>query len=291
MRGNVFILTEGACHKTGAGLPGRGWCPAPLGLPAAPVPIEASAPGCLRAPLAHALTSDLLGWGSGSRADPAGSNLGGVSRAAGGHWVAPRTRLRPRSAAGHGQAIPWGLILGLARQLGGAIRSRLLACDPASQPTLYMALGIPRKLWQGPGLAGSLAGRPAAGGSLGLKLYRLPCLARTDRSPVKHLGSALPGPNPRKARMSWGLPSRPHSWSLPLACCSRAISGSGSPATVPGSPWASSWAGQARPVASCAMGSAIPGPESCSWAWGAAGPGGLGTLGSRTSWSLGSRAP
>ena len=59
--------------------------------------------------------------------------------------------------------------------------------------------------------------------------------------------------------------------------------GPGPPQPVPGSPWASSWA--------CAMGSSGPGSAACSRACGAAGPGGLSTLGSRTSRSLGSRVP
>ena len=151
------------------------------------------------------LCPDLLGWGSGFREYPAGGNLGGVSRAARGHRGAPRARLRPRAAAGHGPAVSWGLILGLARQLGGAIRDRRLAGDSTCQPMLNVALGIPRGLVLGPGLVGSLAGRPAWG-SLCLGRHRLPRFACTDRSPRQASGLRAAGPQSQKGADVLGLP-------------------------------------------------------------------------------------
>ena len=118
-------------------------------------------------------------WGP-SRTRPEAA-WGRVNRAAGSPGEAPRARLRPRSAAGQGTEYSWGLIPGPVRQNAAALRGRRLAGDPTRQPMLNVTLGIPRGLWQGLGLAGSLARRPSWG-PLGLGLYRLPCFARTDCS-------------------------------------------------------------------------------------------------------------
>ena len=290
MRGNVFILTEGACHKTGAGLPGGEWCPAPLGLPATYSGPSRSKRAWLPAgPLGPC--PDHLGWGSGSRADPAEGNLGGGQSSCRGPWggaTSPAAApLRSRTRDGSSLGTDPGTRPARRGLPSGGVDSPV---TPRASQRCMWPLGSPEGSGRVLGLRARWPARPPEV-RLVLGFTGFPALPASTAAPVRHLGSALPGPNPRKARMSWGLPSRPHSWSLPLPCCSRATSGSGSPASVPGSPWSPSWAGQAGPAASCAMGSSGPGAESCSWAGGAAGPGGLGTLGSKTSWSLGSRAP
>ena len=60
-----------------------------------------------------------------------GGYLGGVNRAAKDCPGAPRSRLHPSAAAGHGLAGLWGLTVGLARRPAGAIWGRRNAGDPA----------------------------------------------------------------------------------------------------------------------------------------------------------------
>ena len=257
-------------------------------LPAAPAAIRASPPGCLQAPLACTLAS--RGGGRDLASTRPEATWGGVSRAAKDHRGAPRARLQPRAAAGHGPAVSWGLILGLARQLAGAIRGRRHAGDPTCQPMLNVALGITRRLELGPRLAGPLAGRPAWG-PLGLGLPRLPCFARPDRSPRQAMGLRCAGPQSQKGADVLGLPV--------LFTCM----GAPPPVLLLRNVWTRVPCIRSGPAMGIVLGRAgWPGGIMSNGVLGSGGNSlllGMGggrtrrprTLGSRTSWSLGSRAP
>ena len=155
----------------------------------------------------------LQGWVSSSRQYPAGGNpgRGGQSSCQGPPGDA-RNPLQPRAAARHGPAIFWGVILGLVRQLAGAIRGR----------RCMWPLGSP----EGPSRAADLRARwPAGlpGARLALGFTGFPALLAPTAVPGGQWGCALPGSSPRKARMSWGLPSCSHVWALPRSCCLRNV--------------------------------------------------------------------
>ena len=284
--GNVFILTEGACHRAGAGLPGGGWSPAPLGLPAARVPIEASAPGCLRAPLADALTT----WGGGR--DPA--------------------RTRPEATWG-GRSSCRGPLGGATSPAAAPLRNRpradiYLGNDPGARPAsrgCHPGLSIRRwphaptnvvcGPWDPPrapaGLwACGLVGRPAR---LGFAWpWALPASLLRPHHPQPP--SSFWTPHCRASiQEGRGNPGAPrHAYTrgqspFPVAPARRP----GSCSSYPFRARRGRLPGLGKPVrrpgvhATASSGS---GAKSCSCAREAAGPGGLGTLGSRTSWSLGS---
>ena len=164
-------------------------------------------PGYLRAPLAHGLAS----WG-GVR-DPARTRLeatwGGSVELPGATGRRPEPGCGPVPQPDSGRQFPGDWCWGPPGEAGvpsGALRGRRPAGDPTRQPTVNVALGIPRGPWQGPGLAGSLAGRPAWG-SLGLGLYRPPCFARTSRGPRQALWLRSAGPQSQKGADALGPPT------------------------------------------------------------------------------------
>ena len=99
--------------------------------------------------------------------------MGGVGRAAGDPRDAPRFRLGPHSAVGQRAGVEQGLAPRLIRRPGGDPLARPLGGDTRHEPTLNVALGIPRRPRQPPGLTGPMVGRPAWG-TLGLGLRRFP---------------------------------------------------------------------------------------------------------------------
>ena len=219
------------CSLGAAGCPGpnrgkRAWLPAgPLG----------------RCP-------DHLGWGSGSRADPAGGDLGGSVELPGasGRRHEPCCGPAPQPATG--------------RHLPGE-RSRGPPCIPGLPSWPVDSPVAPRTnqrcMWplgspEGSGRALGLRARWPAGPPgvrLALGFAGFPAPPAPSAAPVKLLDSALPGLNPRRTRKSRGSPSRLHSWPKPFPCCSCATPGLVFLVSVPGSPWAPSWAGQAGPSA------------------------------------------
>ena len=54
------------------------------------------------------------------------------------------------------------------------------------------------------------------GACLALVFASFPALLALIATPGKHWGFILPGPNPRRARMSWGFPSSLRAWTLPI---------------------------------------------------------------------------
>ena len=141
-RERVFILTEGACVGAGAGPLVGERRPVRLGPLAALDPVEPSAPGCLLALMAHAPTTR-----GGVRGSALEAARGGVRRAAGSPWEVPRARLWLHSAAGQWAAVVRGLALAPAWRPGGATLVCRLGNDTGHEPTLHVALGIPRGLW------------------------------------------------------------------------------------------------------------------------------------------------
>ena len=139
---------------------------------------------------------------------------GGVRRAAGGSGEAPRNRLGSLPAAEPWAAVAWVLTTGLTRWPWGTTLAHLHGTGSRHEPALYVALGVPRKLRQGLGLA-RFPGEQPARGALGLG-FRWPAnFAHPGQCPLWAVGRILLGSQTQQCSPFWGAPPRSPSWSLP----------------------------------------------------------------------------